>query len=251
MKVHTIIFGGILVIGILISGCGAEPTSQEQAEANMPNPASVYCEEQGGRLEIRSDANGQYGVCIFEDGSECDEWAFFRGECAPGGQVNPPTSEAPATGDVQAEQPAYTNETYGFTLNPPSDWVIEEHGDYLLLKHPGYAFFLGYQWANEDPKPFRTGMPAGEFVEGGEALLLGQPIPRKILVYEGKNKVVDYGGRIKIGDLVIVMYLDGQETETVPYQDIDIPPEVIAAADQIIASFGFSSGKTPAIERNP
>jgi hypothetical protein len=21
---------------------------------------------------------------LFEDGSECDEWAFYRGECAPG-----------------------------------------------------------------------------------------------------------------------------------------------------------------------
>ncbi|MBU1866793.1 MAG: DUF333 domain-containing protein, partial [Actinobacteria bacterium] len=27
---------------------------------------------------------GTYGVCVFPDGSECDEWAFFRGECEPG-----------------------------------------------------------------------------------------------------------------------------------------------------------------------
>jgi len=251
MKKHTIIFGGILVIGILISGCGAEPTSQEQAEANMPNPASVYCEEQGGRLEIRSDANGQYGVCIFEDGSECDEWAYFRGECSPGSSGSQPTSEVIVPDEVQPGGQAYTNETYGFTLNYPSDWMIEEHEEYFLLKYPGYAFFLGYQWADEDPKPFRTGMPSGEFVGGGEALLLGQPIPKNVLVFEGKNKVVDYGGRIKIGDLVIVMYLDGQETETVAYQDIDIPPEIIATADQVIASFALTSGETPAIERNP
>ena len=53
--------------------------------AGLANPASVYCEEQGGTLEIRSDeAGNQYGVCIFEDGSECEEWAFFQGECQPG-----------------------------------------------------------------------------------------------------------------------------------------------------------------------
>ena len=53
-------------------------------DAGLPNPASAYCEEQGYRLEIRTDEEGnQYGVCIFPDGSECDEWAFYRGECGP------------------------------------------------------------------------------------------------------------------------------------------------------------------------
>jgi hypothetical protein len=53
----------------------------------MANPASVYCEEQGGTLEMRQDAEGGiYGVCIFPDGSECEEWAYFRGECQPGSQ---------------------------------------------------------------------------------------------------------------------------------------------------------------------
>jgi putative hemolysin len=44
------------------------------------NPASTYCIEQGGTIEMRTDDTGQYGVCIF-DNSECEEWAFFRGEC--------------------------------------------------------------------------------------------------------------------------------------------------------------------------
>lgn len=52
--------------------------------AGLPNPASVHCREQGYLLEIRTDEEGnQHGVCIFPDGSECDEWAFFRGECGP------------------------------------------------------------------------------------------------------------------------------------------------------------------------
>ncbi|MGD9030165.1 MAG: DUF333 domain-containing protein [Anaerolineae bacterium] len=53
-------------------------------DAGLPNPASVYCQEQGYALEIRTDEEGnQVGVCIFPDGSECDEWTFFRGECGP------------------------------------------------------------------------------------------------------------------------------------------------------------------------
>ena len=49
----------------------------------MANPASVFCEEQGGTLEIRTDAEseGQIGICILPYGIECEEWAYFRGEC--------------------------------------------------------------------------------------------------------------------------------------------------------------------------
>ena len=51
----------------------------------LANPASVFCEEQSGSLETRTDADGnQNGYCIFADGSECEQWAFFRGECKPG-----------------------------------------------------------------------------------------------------------------------------------------------------------------------
>ena len=53
--------------------------------ANMANPASVYCEKNGGKLELRQDASGAVaGICIFPDGSECDEWSYFRNECKPG-----------------------------------------------------------------------------------------------------------------------------------------------------------------------
>ena len=50
----------------------------------VANPASVHCVEQGYELEMRTDDKGTAGYCLFPDGSECEEWAFFRGECAPG-----------------------------------------------------------------------------------------------------------------------------------------------------------------------
>ena len=52
-----------------------------QEESQIANPASEYCIENGGRLEIRQDLQGEAGFCIFEDGSECEEWAYFNGEC--------------------------------------------------------------------------------------------------------------------------------------------------------------------------
>ena len=53
--------------------------------ASMANPASVYCEKNGGKLELQQDASGAVaGICIFADGSKCDEWSYFRDECKPG-----------------------------------------------------------------------------------------------------------------------------------------------------------------------
>jgi len=70
-------------------------------QANMPNPASVYCEQQGNKLEIHTAEDGsQSGVCVFPDGSTCDEWAYYRGECGPSMKS---TSEPAATvGPTQA-----------------------------------------------------------------------------------------------------------------------------------------------------
>ena len=60
---------------------GEEATSASEP-SGLPNPASKHCVDQGYELEIRADeAGNQYGVCIFPDGSECEEWEFFRGEC--------------------------------------------------------------------------------------------------------------------------------------------------------------------------
>lgn len=53
----------------------------------IANPASVYCQNSGGRLvmETRGDG-GQYGLCYFDDNRACEEWAMYRGECPVGGR---------------------------------------------------------------------------------------------------------------------------------------------------------------------
>jgi putative hemolysin len=235
-KIHNL----IVVLALLLYGCASAQPVPDQP--SLPNPASVFCEEQGGKTETRTDAEGgQYGVCIFDDGSECDEWDFYRGDCKPGR-----SEVAPSPVSV----PAYINEAYGFSFDPPSDWTIEGYEDYLLFRRPGFQVFVGFQLAGEEPKPFRTGMPSGEFVDSGTVNLLGQPVPKQILVSNGKNKVVAYDGRIKVGDLILVMYLDAVETTEVSYDDLNIPPEIMGEADQIIASFALTSGEIPSLEFN-
>ena len=70
----------------------------DTSQVNMPNPASVYCEQNGNKLEIYTAADGsQSGVCIFPDGSTCDEWAYFRGECSLTVQQSPTPAKTMTT----------------------------------------------------------------------------------------------------------------------------------------------------------
>ncbi len=62
--------------------------SEEKSDdkADIANPASKFCKEQGGTLEIRTlDDGGQYGVCVFKNGIECEEWDLFSGRCSKDG----------------------------------------------------------------------------------------------------------------------------------------------------------------------
>ena len=62
------------------------PTQDEQKTEEwtgnnvwIANPASTYCVEQEWEIEIREDAEwAQYGVCKFKDGTEVEEWEYFR-----------------------------------------------------------------------------------------------------------------------------------------------------------------------------
>jgi hypothetical protein len=64
---------------------GSLPGAAEPAgPPGIANPASEKCVAEGGALDILQGDGGQYGVCVFADGSRCEEWRFFRGECAPG-----------------------------------------------------------------------------------------------------------------------------------------------------------------------
>ncbi len=66
-----------------------ELTATEIPLAGLPNPAAVYCTQNGYKYEIQTAADGsQSGVCVFPDGSTCDDWAYYREECGPAGQIN-------------------------------------------------------------------------------------------------------------------------------------------------------------------
>ena len=57
----------------------------QEGSAEIANPASIFCEKKGGTLQIETAEDwGQYWICLFNDGSYCEEWSYFRGECQAG-----------------------------------------------------------------------------------------------------------------------------------------------------------------------
>jgi hypothetical protein len=101
----------------------------------MPNPASVFCEQNGNKLEIQTAADGsQSGACIFPDGSTCDEWAYFRGECSPAVETSPtPVTTLEATTEAGDGGPG-ENASGGYmppgTSEEITDWwgIIKGNG---------------------------------------------------------------------------------------------------------------------------
>jgi putative hemolysin len=102
-----------IILMTLTTACGAPPTQPvpdtaatniSQPTAGLPNPASVYCAQNGGKLEIVTAADGsQSGVCVFPDGSACDEWDYYLGECGSATQTSPtPVVTVEATAEEQA-----------------------------------------------------------------------------------------------------------------------------------------------------
>jgi uncharacterized protein len=77
----------IILVAVVMTGCADAEINDIEPTPGVANPASEYCVEEGGQVEIREDAQGgEFGVCTFDDGSECEEWELYRGECQPGQQ---------------------------------------------------------------------------------------------------------------------------------------------------------------------
>ncbi|MFB6330543.1 I78 family peptidase inhibitor [Acinetobacter variabilis] len=76
-----IILSGLsgLFASILLAGCSTtQSTDSNSASLGTANPASTYCINQGGKLEIRNETNGQVGYCHLKKGQVVEEWEYFR-----------------------------------------------------------------------------------------------------------------------------------------------------------------------------
>ncbi len=188
---RLLIFAAILS---LLTACASQPTGTPLAD--MPNPASVYCEAQGNRLEIRTAADGsQSGACIFPDGSECDEWAYYRGECGPAVAASTPQipTALPIDPSFYEGWWTYTHPVYGFSILLPEDWSVGETttGDPLMSGHelnlyPRLAgtenIRMTFRRSGEDTPLWPSGVGEGAFVPQGTLDVSGEAALRLLLV---------------------------------------------------------------------
>ena len=273
----------LYVMSLLITACGqavATPAAvppTESAVAGLPNPASVFCQENGGTIEMRQDDAGQYGVCVFADGSECEEWAYYRGECRPGESI--PGAEPTATAEpapTAEPEPAVTAEPMP-TTEPTAPSAAIDTGEWLLFEHPDYGFSFSYppDWnLEEDLRPQstsyrhaywlrpqagskdvltigfrradegdvgiqRTGVGAGDLQTRGAVDFLGQPLQRVLLIFEEKTMGVLYEGGAEItrGDMRFTLGLDYAGEWTGPSA---LGDQTQAIADAVVASFRWT-----------
>ena len=257
----------ILTLALFLLACCTTPQTQptptlsevegpvpiDTPQANMPNPASVYCEQQGNRLEIRTAADGsQSGVCIFPDGSECDEWALFRGECGPASQSSPaptPTSEVTlAPTEIPTALPidpadyqgwwTYTHAVYNFSIMLPEDWSVQEitandplMNGHTLSLHPKYDvgeenIRMTFRRVGEEALLWPTGVGQGEFIPQGTLEVAGQPAQRVLLV-------------CPTGEVTAIWYHQGEGQPNIARGDLEFG-FIFTAANHCEAGYSLS-----------
>ena len=55
-----------------------DTTTPTDSTTGIANPASEFCIDMGGTLEIVDEAGGQVGYCVLPDGTRVEEWEYFE-----------------------------------------------------------------------------------------------------------------------------------------------------------------------------
>ena len=98
---RTVLFAGFASLLSMVVGCAADPApasndkeGAQSSEIGLANPAAVHCTKSGGTPS--GDA------CVFADGSSCEQWAYFRGECTPAPKPAPNPTPGPICTPIAA-----------------------------------------------------------------------------------------------------------------------------------------------------
>jgi hypothetical protein len=142
---------------------------------------------------------------------------------------------------------SYTNLEYGFTLQFPSTWTVEEVNDEdfvgpgsrsVQLSQGTVKLVIGYRRSGEEVAIGGSGAPGGEFQIRGTTHVVGQDVDRYVIVFEGKDKVVMYGQPgpppLSAGGLEFALRMD--DFAQVDYEQIELSQTVQDEADMILSS---------------
>jgi uncharacterized protein len=73
---RRVLCGVVVLVALLAGACGDDDSDDNKSE--IPNPASAYCVEQGGTVEMVEESGGTVGYCNLPDGTRVEEWQYFR-----------------------------------------------------------------------------------------------------------------------------------------------------------------------------
>jgi len=188
-RAGRLVLSGLLGLGLLgLTACG-EADVPVNDETEIANPASVYCEEQGGTVEIIDTDDGQVGICVLDDGRECEEWAYYRrGACVPGVDqvlttvevyfsneaLGDPCSEVfPVARQVPADTPA-VEAVAALLAGPTADEQAQGYGGWFSAETDGLLRSVGVTdagTARVDLADLRPVIPNASSSCGSAALL--------------------------------------------------------------------------------
>jgi hypothetical protein len=187
----------------------------------------------------------QATICtvVMEDQATGFHW---EGEVDVAGQVTelvaggqPSTEDNPYPGWA-----SYINTDYGFSFHYPPTWAFEEmparqdeRGTWassVKLTQGTLRLVVQYMRATEDVL-LEGGFGAGDVVDRGMVMFMGQEVPKLALVFEDRDKAVFCAA--EVGELVFRVQLDDDPGEGVDYGTIDIPEPAQAEVDVILGSF--------------
>jgi putative hemolysin len=176
---------GLALLGLVACDGGSDPTRDE---TELANPASIYCEEQGGTVEIVETDGGQVGICVLDDGRECEEWSFYRrGVCVPGVDQAMTTVELyfsnaslgdacgevfPVARQVPADTPA-VEAVAALLAGPTRDEQVQGYGGWFSAETEGLLRSVGVAdgVARVDFSDLRPVIPNASTSCGSETLL--------------------------------------------------------------------------------
>lgn len=198
----------LIVLSMALAACSAlrgtkpEPAATDNPLVNMPNPASVYCEQNGNQLEILTAEDGsQSGTCVFPDGSACEEWAYFRGECGPA-ENKSPTPGLVVESTSAANVSSHENDAGGYMPTGTEEKIVGWRG-VIRSSEPG-AEYDDYFERQDLGQPILFGIDSSDPAVKSQIIALRDS--GKILQIDGTllSNVPDYNGsRIQVSRVEI------------------------------------------------
>jgi hypothetical protein len=138
----------------------------------------------------------------------------------------------------------YQDDYYKIALEYPVDWTLTEipggendaageTSKALRFSKDAWMLLIHYKFRWE-AAALGGGLPAGDIEERGFVSLFNRAIPKHVLVYQGKDKVVFYGDRFEY--LEFHLRLEKDLMVGGDYELVDIPEDIVLEMDAIAAS---------------